>query len=182
MNGFISSLPVFFQNNVMYEAECEPQSNCDNDQQSFKAYLARWMAGTTLLAPWTTNTIMSYLTPSAEGAAAQCDGGTSGSVCGLHWTAGATYDGLYGPGEQMAAMQVIQSLLISGRPAPLTMSTGGTSESDPTAGAGSGSGGSGSSSSALGQHSISTGDKVGAAILTVVVLVVLIAGAVWTVL
>lgn len=164
----------------MYEAECEPQSNCDNDQQSFKAYLARWMAGTTLLAPWTTDTIMSYLVPSAQGAAAQCDGGTSGTVCGLHWTAGATYDGLYGPGEQMAAMQVISSLLVGGRPAPLTMETGGTSESDPTTGSG---GGHGSSvSSALGQQDITTGDKAGAAILTIVVLVVILAGAVWTVL
>ena len=162
VNGFVSSLPVFFKDGVMYEAECEPQSNCDNDQQSFKAYLSRWMAGTTLLAPWTYDTIMGYLMPSATAAAAQCDGGTTGQVCGLHWYENSTYDGLYGPGEQMAAMQVFQSLLIGGLQAPFTTETGGTSKGDPTAGTGSGT----SVTTAAGLRTVTSGDKAGAGILT----------------
>jgi hypothetical protein len=60
----------------MYEVACETINtvgNCDVDQQSFKAYLARWMAGTAKMCPWTHDTIMAYLKPSAMAAAAQCE-------------------------------------------------------------------------------------------------------------
>jgi len=161
----------------MYEAECEPASNCNNDQQSFKAYLSRWMAATTLLAPWTYDTIMNtYLFPSAKAAAAQCDGGTGGTTCGMHWTADAKYDGMYGPGEQMAAMQVMGALLVGQKQAPYTADTGGTSKSDPTAGTGSGS----SLTKAQGIQKITTGDKAGAGVLTAVIILAFIGMAVWT--
>jgi mannan endo-1,6-alpha-mannosidase len=60
----------------MYEMACEPINtvgSCDTDQQSFKAYLSRWMAGTAKLCPWTHSTIMGYLKTSAVAAASQCE-------------------------------------------------------------------------------------------------------------
>jgi hypothetical protein len=61
----------------MYEAACEEAKtalgDCDQDQQSFKAYLARWMAATAKLCPWTSDTIMGYLRASAAAAALQCE-------------------------------------------------------------------------------------------------------------
>jgi len=177
VDGFVAGLPVFFKNDVMYEVECEPNNNCNNDQQSFKAYLTRWMAATTLLAPWTYDTIMNtYLIPSAQAAAAQCDGGTSGTVCGMHWTNGATYDGMYGPGEQMAALQVMGALLINGKKAPYTANTGGTSKGDPTAGTGSGT----SLTNLKGIQTISSGDRAGAGVLTAVILLAFVGMGVWS--
>jgi mannan endo-1,6-alpha-mannosidase len=58
----------------MYEVTCEgTKAGCDTDQQSFKAYVATWMAGTAALCPWTNATITAYLTASAAGAAQQCE-------------------------------------------------------------------------------------------------------------
>jgi mannan endo-1,6-alpha-mannosidase len=80
---------------------------------------------------------MSYLRPSAAAAAAQCDGGTDGVTCGQHWTAGSTWDGLYGVGEQMSALSVVQSMLIDQAPTLVTNTTGGTSAGNSAAGSGS---------------------------------------------
>lgn len=45
--GLIDGANAFFQGQIMYEVACEPGNTCNIDQQSFKAYLARWMAATT---------------------------------------------------------------------------------------------------------------------------------------
>lgn len=161
----------------MYEELCEAQGNCNNDMQSFKAYLSRWMAATTLLAPWTSATIMPYLRASAVAAAQQCSGGATGELCGLQWTKGTTWDGLSGPGEQMAAMQVISANLIGSAYAPVTNTTGGIAKGDPSAG----SGGDATESDVLGTHTISSKDTAGAWTLTAVVLLAVLCGAVWTI-
>ena len=95
----------------MYEQACEDvntKGTCDTDQQTFKAYLSRWMAATSKLVPWTASFITPKLQASAQAAAAQCDGGTDGTTCGEHWTANSTWDGSYGLGQQMSALSVIQ--------------------------------------------------------------------------
>lgn len=91
----------------MSEYACESLGTCNYDQRSFKGYLARWMAATAQLIPDAFDLVMPKIRASAAGAAAQCSGGTNGTTCGLRWTMGSTWDGSYGPGEQMAAMQVI---------------------------------------------------------------------------
>lgn len=45
---------------------------CNVDQRSFKAYLARWMAATTKLVPWTKNEIMNLIQKSAIAAVKTC--------------------------------------------------------------------------------------------------------------
>jgi mannan endo-1,6-alpha-mannosidase len=76
VSGLLNASDIFFQNDIMYEAACEDvngSGTCDVDQQSFKGYLATWMAGTAKLCPWTYTTIMNYLNTSAVAAAAQCE-------------------------------------------------------------------------------------------------------------
>ncbi|CZT47780.1 probable DFG5 protein [Rhynchosporium secalis] len=136
LDGLVKGLDVFFPNgrNVMQEVACENNGLCNVDQHSFKAYLSRWMAATTKMAPYTYDTIMAKLAPSAKAAAAQCSGGNNGRMCGMKWSMGATWDGSVGVGQEMAALEVIQSNLISQVAGPVTNSTGGTSVGDPNAG------------------------------------------------
>ncbi|KAF2402412.1 mannan endo-1,6-alpha-mannosidase, partial [Trichodelitschia bisporula] len=119
--------------NAMVEISCEWARSCNPDQTSFKAYLARWMAATTQLAPFTFNPIMLKLQSSARGAAMQCSGGDDKVTCGRDWNT-AIWDGFSGVGEQMSALAVIQSILITKAPRPVTSTSGGTSKGDPNAG------------------------------------------------
>jgi len=160
----------------MVEIACEPQGTCNNDQPSFKAYLARWMAATMQLADFSTDYISTKLQASGKGAAAQCSGGTDGNTCGRTWSS-PTYDGKAGVGEEMSALSVIQANLISKVAAPVTQAKGGTSKGDASAG----SQGDNPGSSQLPSYDtsvITTGDKAGAGILTAVVLGSLL-GCVW---
>jgi mannan endo-1,6-alpha-mannosidase len=100
--------------NIMYEAACETGEtgrHCNLDQQSFKAYLSRFMAKTAMMAPFTKDTITQYLKASAVGAAKSCSGGTDGTTCGSKWYTGA-WDGTSGVGQQLSALEVTQSLLM----------------------------------------------------------------------
>ncbi|KAL1843902.1 hypothetical protein VTJ49DRAFT_6845 [Mycothermus thermophilus] len=136
VDGLLNGSSVFFggdAGNVMTEAACEPVGLCNVDQQSFKAYLARWMAATTKWAPWTYDHVMPLLRPSAAAAAATCTGGDSGSLCGLRWTE-REFDGWTGVGQQMAAMEVVLACLIQDMRAPVAEGEGGTSAGDPAAG------------------------------------------------
>ncbi|KAJ9623277.1 hypothetical protein H2203_006217 [Taxawa tesnikishii (nom. ined.)] len=166
---------VFFTTNppmVMYEVACEPSNNCDVDQLSFKAYLARWMAASTKVAPWLYNQVQPYLAASAAAAAKSCSGGTDGVTCGTKWNLGQ-WDGTYGVGQQMCALEVIQSNLIHTVRGPVTNSTGGTSKGNPNAGTG------GDSNPAAPSSRITTGDRAGAGIITAIILVGLLGGAWW---
>ena len=156
----------------MTEVACEPSGNCNVDQRSFKAYLGRWLAATTKVAPWTHDTIIPLLQVSAQAAALSCSGGDTGSACGMRWTTGS-FDGSTGVGEQMSALEVIQSNLIDYVPGPVSQGAGGISKGDP---------GAGTESHDIGPTSIiTTADRAGAGILTALVLVGLLGGTWWLV-
>lgn len=129
----------FFQDGIMFEI-CEATNNCNSDRKSFKTYLARWMAATTKLAPFTYDTLIAKIQSSATAAAQQCSGGVNsygtgaGRQCGLRWTMNSTYDGDTGAGQQMAALEIMQGNLITLAADTVTNTTGGTSEGDPSAG------------------------------------------------
>jgi len=160
-----ATLNIFFPGGIAYEVACEPKLTCTTDMYSFKSYLTRWLAATTFIAPFTHDTIMAALKTSAVAAAKQCTGGDNGRMCGLSWTKG-TFDGTTGVGQQMAAMSVffVNLLPLQAVGAPLTNSTGGTSESNPDAG-------SQSVSDPDAVVPATEGDRVGAGILTTIVLV-----------
>jgi mannan endo-1,6-alpha-mannosidase len=171
VTGLLNENKVFFSNGtIMYEVACEPSNNCNVDQLSFKAYLSRWMAATTKVAPWTADQILPLLASSAQAAAQSCSGGNGNPVvCGTKWTTG-TYDGVTGVGQQMSALEVIQSNLIKKVSGPVSNSTGGTSQGNPSAGTGS------SSAPVNAPGRIGTKDKAGAGILTAIVIVALLGG------
>jgi len=171
VDGLLAGIDIFFpNNNIMVEVACESNNKCDTDQNSFKAYLARWMAATTKMAPYTYETVMAKLGPSAQAAAAQCSGGANGRTCGLKWTTNGVWDGTQGVGQQMAALEVIQSNLIAQVTGPVTNSTGGTSQGNPAAGTG--------NSNSIEPTIVTQGDRVGAGFLTLFVLSILM-GCLW---
>ncbi|KAL6707737.1 hypothetical protein ACN47E_003858 [Coniothyrium glycines] len=119
-SGFLEHAELLFfrpyenATDIMYEWACETGESgrhCNLDQQSFKAYLSRFMAKTALLAPFTKDTITKYLTASAVGAAKSCSGGADGATCGSKWYTGG-WDGASGVGQQLSALEVTQALLM----------------------------------------------------------------------
>ena len=155
----------------MYEA-CEKPGNCNVDQRSFKAYLARWMAATTVRAPFTYNALMPLLQSSAAAAVNTCTGGPDGNSCGLQWTTNA-FDGSLGVGEQMSVLEVVQSLLTPTVAGPASANNGGTSKGNPSAGSG------GTAPTGIQAGTITTADKAGAGILTILVVFAFVGGLWW---
>jgi mannan endo-1,6-alpha-mannosidase len=158
---------VFYQDGVMFEVACENVNRCNVDQQSFKAYLSRWMAASTKMAPFLYESVMARLRPSAVAAAAQCSGGDNGRTCGLKWTQNVTWDGTFGVGQQMAALEVVQSNLIASARGPVTNQTGGTSVGNPAAGGN-------DRTPTFDTHGATKADRIGAGFVTAGVLCVFI--------
>lgn len=108
-NTFFS--PYQNSTDVMYEFACETHGTCDSDQYSFKAYLARWMAKSAIVAPYLADAVTQLLTVTAQAAAQSCSGGDSGEMCGEKWYVGG-HDGNSGVGQQLSALEVVQALLL----------------------------------------------------------------------
>ncbi|KAK1775946.1 glycosyl hydrolase family 76-domain-containing protein [Copromyces sp. CBS 386.78] len=171
----------FFRIGPIIELSCETPAAiiCKTDMLSFKGYTHRWMASTAQLAPFTRDTIMRVLRNSTVAAVNSCRGPLhNGRACGFRWTTGG-YDGLTGAGQEMNVLAALSSLLAfheeegldgkTGKGAPLTGETGGTSKGDPHAGTGKG----GVDPTQLGE--VTTGDRVGAWVLTVFTLGTIVA-------
>ena len=122
--GLLDATSTFFSpfpnaTNIMFEAMCEKSSACNVDQYSMKAYLARWLAGTSLLAPYTAGRIGGFLRVSAVGAANAC---MVGSTCGAKWYIDGS-DGTSGLGQQLSAMEVIYALLVNSTTPPSVLNS-----------------------------------------------------------
>lgn len=125
--GLLDSTSTFFSpfpnaTNVMFEEMCEKSSTCNVDQYSMKAYLARWLAGTSILAPYTAGRIGGLLRASAGGAARSCTAGPSGSTCGVKWYTSDS-DGISGLGQQLSALEAISALLVNGSTPPSVLNS-----------------------------------------------------------
>lgn len=175
VEGLLNGTLVFFRGgnrDIMTEVACEPVDLCDLDQQSFKAYLSRWMAAATKWAPWTYGRIKPLLESSAVAAASTCTGGSNGRMCGLKWTEHGRWDGTAGVGQQMAAMEVVLANMIQEVSPPVTDEDGGTSTGNPGAGA--------SDAGRLNMfRPISSADRAGAYALTVLAVLGLTVGCVF---
>ncbi|PSR99081.1 glycoside hydrolase [Coniella lustricola] len=177
LNG---TLRVFFPDNIAHEPACEDVGTCTSDMYSFKGYVARWMAVTAQLAPFTRDIIMPVLQASAQAAVRTCTGGDSGRMCGFKWHE-ASWDGTIGAGQQMNVLATLVSLLATTGAettaggdggAPVTNNTGGTSAGDAA-------GGYGERPWEDVVAPITAADKAGAAIITIVLLLSLTAGSLW---
>ncbi|KAF3940126.1 hypothetical protein ABW19_dt0209443 [Dactylella cylindrospora] len=174
------------ENGAIKEIQCQDSNTCNADQPSFKAYLSRWMGYTAQVAPYTYNDIMPRLRTNAQIAASTCIGQPDGTACGLKWNLGAQWDGLYGLGEQLSALEVIQNTAPYVAPVGYVFdNTRGTSKSNP--------GGTGTRGGVhtrynqylpyrLPDFNITAVDRFGAAALTIITLVVLLLGARFTML
>ena len=174
IRGIIGNLNIFLKDNVMYEAACETQGTCNVDQRSFKAYFARWMAATIVRAPFTRDLLKPILETSATAAVATCTGGQDGNQCGLTWTS-SSFDGSMGVGEQMAVLEVIQSNLVDYVQAPATAENG-LSKGDPTAGTKGAVG-----PADLNKSPITTMDRVGAWVMTILIVITIVGAMIWLV-
>lgn len=69
------------------------------------------MAQAANLTPSIKDTVTTLLTTSAQAAAQACSGQTNGTVCGQKWYVGG-YDGSFGVGQQLSALETVQALLL----------------------------------------------------------------------
>jgi mannan endo-1,6-alpha-mannosidase len=125
-SSFLDATATFFSpfpnsTNIMFEAQCELSSTCNVDQVSMKAYLARWLAGTSILAPFTAGRVGTLLRASALGAAAACTAGPYGNTCGNKWYISGS-DGTSGLGQQLSAVEIMYALLVNETSPPMTLS------------------------------------------------------------
>lgn len=116
VNSILDAMEIFYGNVTISETACEPH-DCNDDQTSFKGIVARNLGYTYSLIPDTKNTVRKYLEPSAQAAARTCDGGSSGTLCGMDWTLG-TWDGKSVSGVEMSALETLQALLASDQTKP----------------------------------------------------------------
>jgi mannan endo-1,6-alpha-mannosidase len=106
---------------ILFEAYCELADDCNIDQLSMKAYLVRWMAGTSQLAPFTSPRVSTIIRASALGAAAACTGGASGHDCGSKWYTNGSDRTTGGLGENLAVLEVMYALLADEATPPKTL-------------------------------------------------------------
>lgn len=159
---------TFFKNNIIYEPACELVPSCDQNMVSFKSYLIRFLAATAQLAPWTSDAITTILSNAAADAVKVCTGptgagfpGPDGTGCGFSWLEG-TYDGKPGVGPQMDALAAVYYNLFKTVKPPATGVDRGTSKGNPGAG-------NPEAQPLPKPKAITTGDKAGAAILTILI-------------
>jgi mannan endo-1,6-alpha-mannosidase len=73
---------------IMRETACEFEDrppNCNVDQTTFKAYLARWLTSSAKVAPFLGGIVEGLMKRSAVAAAGSCTGGSTGTQCGMKW-------------------------------------------------------------------------------------------------
>ncbi|KAJ9156504.1 Mannan endo-1,6-alpha-mannosidase [Pleurostoma richardsiae] len=157
-----ATLTDFFPNGIAYEVACEKGMTCTTDMLSFKGYVHRWLATMSQIAPFTHDTILPVLKTSTTAAISQCTGGDNQRTCGFQWSSGV-FDGSVGAGQQMNVLAAVSSLLIDSASAPVTNKTGGTSIGNSNAG-------SGSDTLQNKPKPLTTGDRAGASILTILIL------------
>lgn len=166
---------VFFMDNtkIMYEAACQPSLQCNNDQRCFKAIFSRFLGLTCLMAPSLNQDIQEHLEATSAGIMSSCSGGTDGHTCGLNWGHSDGWDGYYGLGEQMSALEALLNTLVWTKPAPLTSDTGGSS-------VGNGSAGSTQHKELIENNiQIGTKDRAGAGVITSIILIIFLVSAWW---
>jgi hypothetical protein len=179
LTKFLNKTSIFYpedKGGVMVEI-CEANQLCNADQESFKAYLARWLGNAVQMAPEFADQIMPRLQKSAVAAAQTCEGpsehGGGPHQCGMKWW-NQGFDGIGGVGPQMTALNVISVLNAQRAAAPYSRDNGGSSKGNPGLGTGHD-----ESHLPKFQSNITTADKAGAAIITIMVAVLFVGGAAW---
>lgn len=126
LDKFLGGIEHYFLSpnatDVLYEYQCLQWGRCNNDQRSFRAIVARALGDVVVLAPSFADRANKIIDASAKGAASACSGGSDGHTCGMSWSDG-DWDGFYGLGEQIAALEIIQNSVIGSIGVPCTEET-----------------------------------------------------------
>lgn len=174
VTGLIKTSDQFFPtsggNQILSDITCEPINRCDRNQKTFKAYFTGWLGFMSLIVPANvTAEVMGKFKASAVAAGQQCAGGSDGNHCGIRWTKKAEWDGTMGLEQQMAVLGVLNAAMVPLKAQGLyNADNGGTSRSDPHGGA--------NPKGSVGPAPITTGDRVGAGILTAIFVILLVGG------
>ncbi|KAJ5085379.1 CAZyme family GH76 [Penicillium argentinense] len=180
LNGISGMLKVsnqFFPpsggNEVLSDITCEPIHKCDRNQITFKAYFASWLGFMSTIVPSNaTDEVMGKFKASAVAAGQQCSGGDDGKHCGIRWTKKAAWDGTTGLEQEMAVLGVLNAVMVPFKAqAPYNSDNGGKSEAEPTS----------DKDSNPKTRRITTGDRAGAGILTVVFVGTWVGGLTWAI-
>lgn len=176
MNGILGQIwKQFFPKGIFRDLTCEIHKNCNNNEVLFKGEVSTWLALTALMIPDLYNEIMPKLKTSAQGAAASCTG-LGNNSCGVQWEQ-SKFDGFHSMEAQISASCGLTVAMLPfvdrDKKKPLNVNGGGSSKSNPKAGD------IDDNDSPADLPDITTGDKAGAAILTVVFVGGLIAMAVF---
>jgi mannan endo-1,6-alpha-mannosidase len=175
LDSFISR---FFFDDVIFEWQCEAEpGHCSADMLMFKGFVIRWLGQVSQLAPWTAEKILPILRTTTEAAVRQCTGGATGRVCGFYWTTGAFVDPAVdltsGAGEALNVLSAVSTLLVADAEGPASAENGGISEGDVNAGPKDG------LSEAPDHAPITSADRAGAIILTILIVSGAIGTFVW---
>ncbi|KAG0675841.1 hypothetical protein C6P40_001508 [Pichia californica] len=123
LDKFLSGIEHYFINpnstDILYEYQCSVWGTCNNDQRAFRAIVANSLGNVAQLVPEYKDRVLKIINASAKGAAASCSGGSDGVTCGKDWSTGS-WDGLYGLGEQISALEIIQNTVITDLELPCT--------------------------------------------------------------
>lgn len=131
---------------------------------------------TVQVAPFTTGQILPWLQTSAMAAVKQCVAASAGGVaCGRKWYAESD-DGTRDVGNQMTAMSIVQANLIQRTTAPVDYKSG---NSTGDASAGNGASTPLTNAQILATRKMTTADKVGAWIVTAIMLIIAVGWAVF---
>lgn len=174
MTGLIKTSDQFFPasggNQIISDITCEPINKCDRNQKTFKAYFTGWLGFMSLIVPANvTAEVMGKFKASAVAAGQQCSGGSDGNHCGIRWTKKAEWDGTMGLEQQMSVLGVLNAVMVPFKAqGPYNADNGGTSRSDPHGGT--------NTKGSVEPGPITTGDRVGAGILTAFFVILLVGG------
>ncbi|KAL4802822.1 putative glycosyl hydrolase [Aspergillus unguis] len=147
----------FFKKQAMSEWWCDLSMTCNRNEDMFKGFLSSWLTFTTTVATYTADEIIPRIKTSAAGAAHQCFQDKS---CGRRWWQ-ENWDGTSSMESDMSALSIFSSSMISFKRGaqPLTLATGATSQSNPSAGTN-------DDTEVRVDRPVTTTDRAGAAILT----------------
>ncbi|KAL3476735.1 glycosyl hydrolase family 76-domain-containing protein [Aspergillus californicus] len=178
VNGLLTRVlddffPAAYGGNVFSEVACERLHSCDRNMLSFKGWTSMWLAMTASMATTTADLILPKLQGSAVAIGKACDGSADdfNNLCGNRWYQD-TWDGIKGLEVQMCALGGITSNLMM-----LSTTSAKTIENNPSG-----------REQFLDTYSddtpdalshISTGDRVGSWILTVLWGAGIVAAAWW---
>lgn len=171
---YLNSASIFYNNSVLFEVACQSVNKCNTDQRSFKAYFTRFLGVTAELIPQARDRAMKWINASALGAAQSCSGGYDGHTCGINWFYDG-WDGMYGLGEQMSALEALVNTQALNRPPPYNSTNGGSSTGD-------GAAGTEESPTNLSPLDITAGSRAGAGIITCVIGISILSCALWLIL